>query len=180
MNVTHDTTAAGIDAAVTANHHVVVRRPEPGGVGDIVDDFAVAPTLDGLAKLGRRLADCGAHVAVAEPTSMSWLALSIALDDVGIDLALVGSRHVARLRGAVSGSTSPTSSTPSCCHVPVRSSRCARPCCPTRRRWHCKRAYRRRHKLLIESNRCWRRLVALGRWAFPDTWNAWAAPGLRS
>lgn len=34
------------------------------------------------------------------------------------------------------------------------------------------RACWRRHKLLIEANRCWRRIVALGRWAFPDTWNA--------
>lgn len=34
------------------------------------------------------------------------------------------------------------------------------------------RACRRRHKLLIEANRCWRRIIALGRWAFPDTWNA--------
>jgi hypothetical protein len=34
------------------------------------------------------------------------------------------------------------------------------------------RACRRRHQLLIEANRCWRRITALGRWAFPDTWNA--------
>ncbi len=34
------------------------------------------------------------------------------------------------------------------------------------------RACRWRGKLLVEANRCWRRVVALGRWAFPDVWNA--------
>lgn len=42
------------------------------------------------------------------------------------------------------------------------------------------RACRRRHKLLIASNRCWRRITALGRWAFPDTWNALRGSGRRS
>ena len=105
MNTIKDTDAVtvGIDAAVTANHHVIVRRPEPGGVGMVVEDFTVPPTLDGLARLSKRLADRDVCLAVAEPTSMTWLGLSIALDRAGIELALVGSRHVARLRGAVSG-----------------------------------------------------------------------------
>jgi hypothetical protein len=34
---------------------------------------------------------------------MTWLGLAVALQDAGSDLALVGSRHAARLRGAISG-----------------------------------------------------------------------------
>ncbi len=40
------------------------------------------------------------------------------------------------------------------------------------------RACRRRHKVLVDANRTWRRIVALTRWAFPDTWNACVARGL--
>lgn len=105
MNTFKDTDAVtvGIDAAVVANHHVVVRRPAAGGVGEVVDDFIVAPTLDGLTRLTDRLANRRVALAVAEPTSMTWLGLSVALADADIDLALVGSRHVARLRGALVG-----------------------------------------------------------------------------
>ncbi len=70
-----DAVAVGIDAAVTANHHIVVRRPEPGGVGVVVDDFTVAPTLDGLARLAARLADRDVGMAVAEPTSSTAASL---------------------------------------------------------------------------------------------------------
>ena len=61
--------AIGIDAAVVANHHVAVRRPEAGRPGEVVDDFVVAPTLAGMDGLGERLAKWpggdrrgGAHV----------------------------------------------------------------------------------------------------------------------
>jgi hypothetical protein len=36
-------------------------------------------------------------VAVAEPTSMSWLPLAAAVREAGGTLALLGSRHAARL-----------------------------------------------------------------------------------
>ena len=42
-------------------------------------------------------------VAVAEPTSMTWLSLSVAVSEAGGQLALLGSRHSARLRGAIVG-----------------------------------------------------------------------------
>ena len=61
------------------------------------------PTLAGLRSLGNRLAEMPGVVAVAEPTSMTWLALSVALRDAGCDLSLRGARHAARLRGAISG-----------------------------------------------------------------------------
>src|SRR5919106_2762113 len=66
--------AVGIDAAVVANHHIVVRRPEVGGPGAVVDDFVVPPTLAGMERLTKRLAAWPGAGAVAEPTSMTWFA----------------------------------------------------------------------------------------------------------
>ena len=40
---------------------------------------------------------------MAEPTSMAWLALSVALQDAGCDLSLLGPGMRPRLRGAISG-----------------------------------------------------------------------------
>jgi len=44
----------GIDAAMTANHRVVVRRPEAGGPGVVIDDFEPAPP-SGLERLSKGL-----------------------------------------------------------------------------------------------------------------------------
>jgi hypothetical protein len=57
----------------------------------------VPPTLAGLARLTEQLAEYPGVVAVAEPTSMSWLPLAAAVDEAGGTLALLGSRHAARL-----------------------------------------------------------------------------------
>lgn len=56
-----------------------------------------------MATLTKRLSPYPGVLVVAEPTSMTWLGLAVALQDAGSDLALVGSRHAARLRGAISG-----------------------------------------------------------------------------
>ena len=48
--------AIGIDAAVVANHRVVVRRPAAGHPGEILDDFQAGPTLSGLERLAKRMA----------------------------------------------------------------------------------------------------------------------------
>ena len=93
----------GIDAAVVANHHVIVRRPSLSGPGEVVANFVVAPSLTGMDILSKRLASYGPVMAVAEPTSMTWLPLSIALAWAGCSLALVGNRHSARLRSALAG-----------------------------------------------------------------------------
>ena len=53
--------------------------------------------------MSRRLARYPGVVAVAEPTSMTWLPLALSLSSGGGRLALVGTRHSARLRGAISG-----------------------------------------------------------------------------
>ena len=50
-----------------------------------------------------RLAGTPGVVAVAEPTSMTWLGLSVAVREAGCELSLLGARHAARLRGAISG-----------------------------------------------------------------------------
>ena len=47
--------AIGIDAAVVAIHHVVVRRPGVSGAGETLEDFGVAPTLAGMEILTKRL-----------------------------------------------------------------------------------------------------------------------------
>lgn len=174
MNTLEDTdvVTVGIDAAVVANHHVIVRRPAAGGVGEIVDDFVVPPTLDGLARLTGRLGRRDVALAVAEPTSMTWLGLSIALGHAGIDLALVGSRHVARLRGAVSGKNKSDVIDAQLLSRAGELFALEPATLPDPATLALQRACRRRHKLLIEANRCWRRIIALGRWAFPDTWNA--------
>ena len=92
----------GIDAAIVAHHHVCVRRVGADGrIG--VDRFHVPPTLAGLGALSRRLSGYPGVVAAAEPTSMTWLPLAAAVTDGGSELALVGSRHAARLRGAIIG-----------------------------------------------------------------------------
>jgi hypothetical protein len=92
----------GIDAAITSNHHVCVRQV--GADGAVVTSrFVVPPTLAGLSRLTTRLADYPGVVAVAEPTSMSWLPLAAALTEASGQLALIGSRHAARLRGAITG-----------------------------------------------------------------------------
>jgi transposase len=174
VNTLKDTDAVtvGIDAAVVANHHVIVRRPAAGGVGEVVDDFIVAPTLDGLTRLTDRLAQRRVALAVAEPTSMTWLGLSVALADADIGLALVGSRHVARLRGALVGKDKSDVIDAQLLSRAGELFALEPAQLPDPATLALQRACRRRHKLLLEANRCWRRIIALGRWAFPDTWNA--------
>ena len=163
----------GIDAAIVANHQVCVR--EYGSDGQMsVSRFHVPPTIEGLRRLGRRLEPYPGVVAVAEPTSMTWLALSVALRDAGVDLSLVGTRHAARLRGAISGkhksdvidadvlATAGEVFNLSPLRPPVPSQLALR------------RACTRRGALVVDGNRAQRRLISLARWAFPDVWGAFA------
>jgi transposase len=164
----------GIDAAVTASHRVVVRRPEAGGPGVVIDDFEAGPTLVGLERLSKRLSEYAGAIAVAEPTSMTWLPLSVALARSDVSLVLVGNRHSARLRAAMSGkdksdvidaqvlSRAPDVFRLEPARIPVASELALR------------RGVQRRHKTLIEANRWYRRLLSLARWAFPDVWIAFA------
>jgi transposase len=161
----------GIDAAVTANHHVSVRMLDGDG-REHTDRFLVAPTLSGLASLTRRLAPYPGAVAVVEPTSMTWLSLSIAVSQAGGELALLGSRHSARLRGAIAGKNKSdvidadvlarAGDVFTLRPVPVQ----------TAPQLALRRAVTRRGAAVIDGNRYWRRLMSLARWAFPDVWTA--------
>jgi transposase len=166
--------AVGIDAAVVANHHVVVRRPEAGQPGTVVDDFIVSPTLAGMERLTKRLVAWSGAVAVAEPTSMTWLPLSIALRGAGVGLALVGNRHSARLRSALAGKNK---SDPIDATVLSRAGEFFELCparIPGATELALRRAAQRRGKTITDANRCLRRVISQARWAFPDLWNAFA------
>lgn len=160
----------GIDAAVTANHRVVVRRPHPGGPGEVVDDFEASPSLAGMDRLAKRLTVYPGAVAVAEPTSMTWFPLSVAAQKAGVTLSLVGNRHSSRLRAALSGKDKSDvidaqvlSRVPELfCLEPAR--------IPDAAELALRRAVQYRHKTQIEANRRARRLLSLARWAFPDVW----------
>ena len=95
--------AIGIDAAVVADHHVMVRQRDAQGPGTVLEEFTVAPTLVGMGRLAKKLSAYPGALAVAEPTSMTWLPLALALDEAGCSFALVGNRHAGRLRGALAG-----------------------------------------------------------------------------
>ena len=166
--------AVGIDAAVVANHHVVVRRPEAGQPGTVVDEFVVSPTLAGMERLTKRLVAWPGAVAVAEPTSMTWLPLSIALRGAGVGLSLVGNRHSARLRSALAGKNKSDAIDAT---VLSRAGEFFELCparIPGATELALRRAAQRRGKTIIDANRCLRRVISQARWAFPDLWNAFA------
>ena len=160
----------GIDAAVVAQHEVCRRVIEADGRVR-TDRFRVQPTLAGLRSLTDRLAETPGVMAVVEPTSMTWLGLSVALADAGCDLSLLGARHAARLRGAISGKHK---SDVIDADVLARAGEVfdlhpLRPVDPAQ--LALRRACVRRGAAVIDGNRYLRRLISLARWAFPDVWN---------
>ena len=105
---------------------------------------------------------------------MTWLALALSLEAGGGRLALIGARHSARLRGAISGKNK---SDVIDADVLARAGEVfdLRPLVlPAPAELALRRAVTRRADAVIDANRSWRRLVSLGRWAFPDVWNAFA------
>ena len=163
----------GIDAAVVANHHVCVR--EILGDGQVrLSRFTTPPTLAGLGMLSNRLSGYPGVVAVAEPTSMTWLALSIAMRRSGGDLSLLGARHAARLRGAIIGKdkSDVIDADVLATAGEVFTLSPMRPLTPPQ--LALRRAVTRRGKLVVDGNRARRRLISLARWAFPDVWSAFA------
>jgi hypothetical protein len=160
----------GIDAAVVAQHEVCVRATDAEGRVR-TDRFRVQPTLAGLGSLSNRLSEMRGVIAVAEPTSMTWLGLSVALAEAGCDLSLLGARHAARLRGAISGKQK---SDVIDADVLARAGEVfdlhpLRPLDPAQ--LALRRACVRRGTAVIDGNRYLRRLISLARWAFPDVWN---------
>ena len=163
----------GIDAAIVAQHEVCIRTTGPDGRVRS-DRFHVQPTLAGLRILTARLAETPGVVAVAEPTSMTWLGLSVAARQAGCELSLLGARHAARLRGAISGKHK---SDVIDADVLARAGEVfdlhpLRPVEPTQLAM--RRACTRRGTAVIDGNRHLRRLISLARWAFPDVWNGFS------
>ncbi|MEO7421350.1 MAG: transposase [Ornithinibacter sp.] len=157
----------GIDTAVGAKHHVCVKETTLDGQVRLTP-FHVPPTLAGLRRLGEELAPYPGVVAVAEPTSMTWLGLSVAPGEAGINLSLVGSRHAARWREAISGKHKPDLIDADMLATAdeVFSLSPLNP--PQESQLALRRALVRGGKLVIDSNRAPRRqLTSLARWAFP-------------
>ncbi|MGI8722405.1 MAG: IS110 family transposase [Geodermatophilaceae bacterium] len=163
----------GIDAAVVANHHVCVRETTLEGQVRL-RRFHVPPTITGLRRLTEQLSTYPGVVAVAEPTSMTWLGLSVALREAGADLSLVGTRHSARLRGAISGKHKSDVIDADVLATASDVFRLSPLRPPELNQLALRRAVTRRGALVIDGNRATRRLISLARWAFPDVWNAFA------
>jgi transposase len=164
--------AIGIDAAAVADHHVMVRRREAQGRGTVVEEFRVSPTLAGMQRLTKKLSAYPGAVAVAEPTSMTWLPLALALEDAGCSFALIGNRHSGRLRGALAGKNkSDVIDAEVLSHAdelfalaPAR--------IPDAAELALRRVVLLRHKAVLDANRVRRRLLSQARWAYPDVWIA--------
>jgi len=158
--------SVGIDAAVVADHVVAVRGDE------VREDFRVAPTLAGLAKLTERLTPYAGSLVVAEPTAGTWLPLVAAVGDAGCRIAFVANRDSARLRQAITGHNKTdridAEMLATCPNVlklneapPVSVGQIG-----------LRRALRRRHLGVVAAHGAECRLWALAAWAFPDVWRA--------
>lgn len=172
MDIEGSAVAVGIDAAVVANHHVVIRRAVAGRAGETLEQFMVPPTLSGLSTLTKRLGAYPGVMAVAEPTSMTWLPLAVALGDAGGSLALVGNRHSARLRSALAGKNKSDQIDAAVLSRAGEFFSLEPARIPGPAELALRRAAQRRGKVLVDANRALRRVVSLARWAFPDVWNA--------
>ena len=159
-------TTIGIDTAIVADHRVAVRGTATP------EDFAVPPTLAGMARLIERLAEHAPALVVAEPTGMTWLAVGHAVRAAGCELTLVGPRHSARLRGAIAGKhktdVADADMLASCVDVFGLTAGVV----PSATQIALRRAVRRRHRMVVEAHRGECRLWALAAWAFPDVWHA--------
>ncbi len=169
MATTHRSSEAvsiGVDAAVVADHVVAVR-----GEG-VREDFRVAPTLAGLARLTERLTPYAGSLVVAEPTAGSWFPLAAAVADAGCRIGFVANRDSARLRQAITRKTKTdvidAEMLAACEHVLEVNEAPAVPMGQIGLR----RALRRRHLGVVAAHGAECRLWALAAWAFPDVWRA--------
>lgn len=162
--------AVGIDAAIVADHQVTIRRPQVGRPGDIVDRFKIPSTLVGLDRLTERLAEHPGSVVVCEPTSMTWLSIGIAVERAGCEMSLIGTRHSARLRGALIGKQKSDVIDADMLSRAGEFFDLARTelGCPDQ--LALRRIVQRRHRLVVDANRTHRRITSLASWAFPDVW----------
>lgn len=156
----------GIDAAVVADHQVAIRGP------DVREDFRVAPTLAGMAKLTERLSVYAGSLVVVEPTAGTWLPLTMAVTDAGCRIGFVQNRDSARLRSAISGRNKTDvidadmlancESVLGVADAPI----------PPPGQIGLRRALRRRHQMVVDAHRAECRLWSLAIWVMPDVWRA--------
>jgi transposase len=152
----------GLDAAIVAAHQVAIRGP------GIREDFKVAPTLAGLARLSERLAPYGGSLVVAEPTGGTWLALGHTVEEAGCRFALVKNTDSARLRKAIAGANKSDvidAEMLAQCQAVLGVTRTAMPSLAV---WGLRRALLRRHRGMVDAHRAESRLWSLAMWAFPD------------
>jgi hypothetical protein len=160
----------GIDAAVVAQHEVCLRVTEADGRVR-VDRFHVQPTLAGLRSLTDRLAGMPGVMAVVEPTSMTWLGLSVALGEPAATCRCSGRGTPPICGGAISGKHKSDVIDPDVLAragevLDLHPLRSVEPS-----QLALRRACVRRGAAVIDGNRYLRRLISLARWAFPDVWN---------
>ena len=156
----------GLDAAIVAAHQVAIRGP------GVREDFRVAPTLAGLARLTERLAPYAGSMVVVEPTGGTWLALGHAVENAGCVFGLVKNTDSARLRKAIAGANKTdvidAEMLAQCREVlGVKRTKMPSPAVLGLRR-----ALLRRHRGTVEAHRAECRLWSLSMWAFPDVWRA--------
>jgi transposase len=172
--------AVGIDAAIVADHQVTLRRPELGRNGDVVERFKVPSTLVGLDRLTSRLSLFPGSVVVCEPTSMTWLSIGVAVERAGCEMSLIGTRHSARLRGALVGKNKSDvidADMLSRAGEFFELDRCRLPSPETTA---LRRVVQFRHRQVVAANRTQRRVVSLASWAFPDVWRPLASSRVAS
>ena len=105
---------------------------------------------------------------------MTWLGLHVALQRAGCDLSLVGTRHAARRRGAISGKHKSDVIDADVLSLAPEVFGLSRLDPPGPAELALRRAVVRRGKLVVDGNRARRRLISLPRWAFPDVWTGFA------
>ena len=167
MAVTHRSSEAvsiGIDAAVVADHVVAVR-----GEG-VREDFRVAPTLAGLAKLTERLSSCA--LVVAEPTAGTSFPRAAAVTDAGCRIGFVANRDSARLRQAITSKTKTDVVDAEMLASWARALEVNEAPDLAMGQIGLRRALRRRHLGVVAAHGAECRLWALAAWAFPDLWRA--------
>lgn len=171
VNTTTPNVSIGIDAAVVAAHRIAVR-------GEVREDFGVAPTLAGLAKLTERLRPFAGATVVAEPTAGTWLPLAHAVTEAGCGIGFVANRDSARLRRAIVGASKTDlidADMLARCQDVLGVQAAA---VPPPGQIALRRTMRRRHVTTVDAHRVECRLWALSAWAFPDLWRACGGHGL--
>lgn len=161
-------TLVGIDAAITARHHIAIRTDEES----TPTRLSVEPTLTGLRTLTDTLTGYDDIEATVEPTSMTWLPLAVAVEAAGGTMHLVGARHCARLRGAIAGKNKSDVIDADVLTRAGQVFELTPLTLPSPAQLALRRAVLRRAGAVTDANRSWRRLMSLARWAFPDVWTA--------